>query len=797
MRKKIPYHVKWLVGILIFLALLWFGIYLIPVPPEAYPNSENLRTIRIEDRNGGLLREVASDPRGYGNWVPLAKISPHLINATLCQEDRRFYRHPGVDFISVGRAAFQNLKAGRIISGASTITMQVARHVYHIGSRSVPGKLYEMLCALRLERKFTKEQILELYLNRVSYGNMCLGAETASELYFNTACSSLSLAQAAFLATLPRAPSIMDPYRNPGRAEAGAKSLLSDMERLGYEDKGSVRIALDEKIKVVPPEANFRAPHFCDFILDYLKENKITGVSRLRTTLSLPLQKESEALLEDQLLQVKDKGVTNSAVLVMDNATGEILAMVGSADYFSKERDGQVNACLSLRQPGSAMKPFTYALALESGYTPADLLPDIPLPGTGDRQGYSPKNYDETYHGPVRFREALACSFNVASVNLLDTLGTQRLLALLQKAGFSHLERSASFYGLGLTLGSGEVTLLELVRAYSAFSRGGELIPERFILAAYDAGGKKLSLSSTGKNTTLFSSETAYTITDILGDHQARAPAFGQWCVLNLPFPCAAKTGTSKAFRDNWTVGYTTEYTVGVWAGNFDGKEMKRVSGITGAGPLFADVMLYLHKNSLPPDFPVPAGIGRVPVCPDSGCIPGRHCNNYIMEIFPKGREKNETCSVHRAVMIDSLTGMPAAADTPPYRVREKIYRVFDPMYDEWMSKNGEKPPPAAYAVVRPGLAAVNKPEICSPSDGSIFVRDPVLRKEYQSIPLSAVVPRSSRGLTWFINGKKVSQEGDRSPRWALKLGRHTFRAEVTLPGKGKVKSSPVEVTVL
>ncbi|MCD6310764.1 MAG: penicillin-binding protein 1C, partial [Candidatus Eremiobacteraeota bacterium] len=497
------------------------------------------------------------------------------------------------------------------------------------------------------------------------------------------------------------------------------------------------------------------------------------------------------------LVQVKDKGVTNGSAIVFDNHTGEILAMVGSADYFSRVRHGQVNGCLSLRQPGSTMKPFTYALALESGYTAADIIPDIPLPGDESYQGYSPLNYDKTYHGPVRLREALACSYNVAAVNLVKKIGIRRLLNWLRNAGFSHLDKSASFYGPGLTLGAGEVTLLELARAYSIFARGGEWIPEKFIISACDTNGDEIELPEMPGAKNLLDPETAYIITDILGDQQARAPAFGQWCVLNFPFPCAAKTGTSKAFRDNWTVGYTTDYTVAVWVGNFDGKEMKRVSGITGAGPLFREIMLALHKNAPPRDFPKPDGLVTIPVCPDSGEIPGKYCRNYIMEIFTTKNMPGKTCSVHRAIAIDSMTGQPPTPDTPAERLAEKVYRVFPPIYDEWMSKNGEEILSAKFKKTNHKTLQPGKPEICRPSHGSIYVRDPILRKEFQTIVLSAISPGRPEHLAWYVDGKLYSQENKDVVRWQLRPGRHVFEAEVSFPTGDKVRSSPVEILVL
>jgi len=330
----------------------------------------------------------------------------------------------------------------------------------------------------------------------------------------------------------------------------------------------------------------------------------------------------------------------------MDNKSGEILCLVGSANFFDSYHSGQVSAVTSLRQPGSALKPFTYALALEQGMTSATLILDTEIRIQGKEVDYVPRNYDGKFHGPTRLREALACSYNVSAIRVLENIGVESLLHRLKKLGFETLDKGADYYGLGLTLGGGEVTLLELARAYGALARSGVLKKERVFLEAKDIQGRTKSFPK-GSSRRVFSPEVSYIITNILQDRDARIPAFGEGSCLSLPFPCAVKTGTSANFRDNWAIGYTPHHTVGVWVGNFDGRPMQSVSGVSGAGPLFRDIILLLERREKRRnfDFTIPTGLMEVYVCPQSGMLVGSFCPGKIKEIFIKGTEPKDVCN--------------------------------------------------------------------------------------------------------------------------------------------------------
>ena len=626
------------------LVLLGMSLY-IPFSREAL-QPVSVVSLRILDRNGNLLREVLSDEEGRGRWVPLEEISNHVILATLAAEDSRFYKHPGVDIRAILRAIIQNLRARKAISGGSTLTQQVVKNIYHF-PRNWFWKMVEIWYALRLEISLSKDEIMAQYLNRIPYGNQTFGINAASSLYFDKPPSHLSLAEAAFLAGFPRGPSLYNPYHHEFRAKKRQREVLRRMLTKGMITQEEYRRALKEPLNLVAPEISFRAPHFCDLVLSRISPEERQNISSIRTTLDFELQKDVEVLVKNYVQSLQKWDVTNAAVLIMDNERGEILSLVGSTNFFDPYRSGQVDGAISLRQPGSALKPFTYALALEQGMTPATLILDTEIRIRSNGADYVPRNYDGRYHGPVRLREALACSYNVSAVKVLETIGVQSLLHRLKKLGFESLDKGADYYGLGLTLGGGEVTLLELTRAYSTLARSGVFKQEKIFLEIDDIEGRVKSCPDS-PSVRVFSPQVSYLITHILVDRDARIPAFGAGSCLSLPFPCAVKTGTSGNFRDNWALGYTPHHTVGVWVGNFDGRPMRNVSGISGAGPLFRDIMLLLEKRGKRGnfDFAAPEGLMEVYVCPQSGMSVGSFCPGKIKEIFINGTEPKEVCSL-------------------------------------------------------------------------------------------------------------------------------------------------------
>jgi penicillin-binding protein 1C len=752
---------KILIWAFVGLLVVFIGSIFIPFPKRLLEPAPVI-SLQILDRKGRLLREVLSDEEGRSRWVTLNDVSPNLIKATLAIEDFRFYRHPGIDLLSIGRALLQNIRHRRVVSGGSTITQQVIRNIFH-HPRTLPYKILEAWYALRLEQTLTKDEILTQYLNRIPYGNQTFGIEAASHLYFNKPSSHLSVGESAFLAGLPKAPSLYNPYRYLGRAKRRQSEVLRQMYRKGLITHHEYRVALTQPLNLTPKEIAFAAPHFCDWILKKYTSKERRSLSTIRTTLDLEIQQEVEKILATHIKRLSKKGVSNGAVIVMENKSGDILAMVGSADYFSSRYDGQVNGALALRQPGSTLKPFTYGLALERGFTPASIIPDIPTHIGKSGEDFRPQNYDKRFHGPVRLRVALASSYNVPAVRVLKEIGVESLLRTLKEIGFENLKEDADYYGLGLTLGSGDVTLLELTKAYR--------------------------LLATGR---IFQRETTYLLTHILSDEDARMPAFGRNSPLNLPFPCAVKTGTSKDFRDNWTVGFTPRYTVGVWVGNFDGSPMRSVSGITGAAPVFHDVMVYLERGKTPLSFKIPNNLKRHYICPSSGKRPGPYCPTKMNEFFIEGTEPKEICSFHRILKIDKRSGMLAQKGTPLEFIEERVFEVLPPLYQSWAAREGLLMfhPPSS----RPKKSS-SKITITFPGDGDVFKIDPLLRKEYQALRLEAVVPEGVSEITWLINGKPIARvHHPFIAWWPLEPGRHRIEA---ISKDACLLSTPVEICVL
>jgi penicillin-binding protein 1C len=466
-----------------------------------------------------------------------------------------------------------------------------------------------------------------------------------------------------------------------------------------------------------------------------------------------------ETLLKNHLNSLRKKGITNGAALIMDNATGEILGLVGSKDFFDDVHDGQVNGALSLRQPGSTLKPFTYALALEKKITAATILEDIDMQFTTPEGSFRPQNYDLRYHGPIRMRTALACSYNIPAVSILQTIGPELLYQRLKVLQFESLKKSPDFYGVGLTLGNGEVTLLELCRAYSALARGGLFLKEKSILKCLGSENILLLSQENPQPDQVFSPQVAFIITHILADKDARIPSFGYNSPLNLPFAAAAKTGTSKDFRDNWTVGYTPEYTVAIWVGNFNAEPMHNVSGITGCGPLFRDIMFFLAKGKNKIEFEEPPGLIRKTICALSGQLPKDSCPGKIEEIFIPGTEPQNFCTLDHQ--------------------KESTFDSRIASFDKKVEKEAI--------------------EITSPQDGDIFKMDPILHKEFQTIQFKTRINtrKSVQRVEWWVNSQKLNTSTyPYSLSWNLKPGLYIIKVQASLKDN-KLESRPVKIIVL
>lgn len=752
--------------------------------PEGDLRKESVHSLRVVDRNGIVLREFLNDSEGRGQWTPIGAISPFLLEATIAVEDRRFRMHPGIDPPAIVRAAWQNMRSGRLRSGASTITQQVIRNLYH-HPRTLAFKLLEAWYALRLENMLSKDDILEQYVNRVPYGNNLIGAESASRHYFGKPAKDLSLAEAAFLAGLPNAPSSLNPYTNLDAALERQRRILRVMASQGRVTDAVLERALTQPLALIPPEVNFRAPHVAEMAQRAAQD--FPSASVIQTTIDHGLQETIQWLVRGHLKELRQKNVGNASVIVVDNATMEIRALIGSANYFDARIDGQVNGALARRQPGSALKPFLYALALEGPFTAADMIPDIPTSIPDEGGDYIPENYDRHYHGPVRLRQALACSYNVPAVRVLRVVGREHFLQRLRAAGLTSLDRPSSYYGYGLTLGNGEVTLLELTQAYAALANGGMLRPARLLGEITMIDGSSLRLPEADPRRVV-PERVAWLISDILRDPEARRPAFGH--SFRFPFDCAVKTGTTKDYRDNLTLGYTTRYTVGVWVGNFDGAPMQGVSGVTGAGQIFEDVMMALHTMydpRTPSPFSAPSGVVRRAVCSLSGSIPNEHCRSVLQESFLPDHLPADTCTIHRLFRFTDAQGGTAFA----------VFDVLPDEYREWaVDRRLPAPPPDAVPVARDPAFPRSVPlALLAPQNGQMFKVDPVLRREYQAIRVLAHVPEAVDGIVVRVDDAETLPYTTEGTWWPLRKGTHRFVLEGRRDG-ARLMSEPVTITV-
>jgi penicillin-binding protein 1C len=743
-------------------AALALWIRLGPIDPALLDLSEATSTV-VVDRRGEPLYESLSGDGTRSVHLDAGNLPPILVAATLAAEDRRFWSHPGVDPMSIARALRQNLAEGQVVEGGSTITQQVAKLLINRcspkRSRGVREKVREAVLALRLEHRFDKRQILALYLNLAAYGNQVVGAGTASRTYFGSDPFLLTPAQAAFLAGLPQRPSGYNPFRNRESAMARQRTVLRRMHRSGSLTPAQFEQAREERLRFTKPSSPFLAPHFVEMVLAAAGSAR---PAKIVTTLDSALQRDVAGIIHSHRAALERHGAANVAVVVLDNARGEWLAWEGSGNYADAEHGGAINGTVSPRQPGSALKPFTYALAFESGFTPSSVLADIPSHFPTAEQGvlYSPRNYDGRYRGPLLARKALAGSENVPAVALASELGVPTLMRFLDRAGFSTFDRNPSYYGLGLTLGNAEVRLDELVAAYSSFARGGDwLQPTWTPSIGHDRRGRR----------TLVSVRTAYWITDILSDDDAREYIFGRGGSLEFPFAVAVKTGTSQAYHDNWTVGYTRDVTVGVWVGNFDRQPLKSSTGVTGAAPIFHAVMLAAtaRRHGAGGGFdrsaiiPQPEGLTERDVCALSGMPATAWCPSRQRERLPATDEP--PCSWHHAT-------------------DEGLLVVWPPKYRQWARENGLLAEPRA-AVVPVSLhtakgGAPRQPlEIANPPSGATYFIDPTLRREFQSLSLRAVALQAGP-IEWQVNGRAIgSASSESSLAWSLVPGTHRITA--------------------
>ncbi|WP_437684627.1 penicillin-binding protein 1C [Sorangium sp. So ce176] len=791
---------------------------LTPLPPELRAAEDRAVSTVLLDRHGTVLRELRAGDGARARWLPLAEAGDRIQRALLAAEDRRFARHPGVDPIAIARAIGQLAAERRVVSGASTITQQLARALVP-RPRTARGKLGEMALALRIEASLSKREILEQYLNRVAFGPGLRGVEAASRFYFDKPTADLSLAEAAALASMPRGPALYDPRRGTGPLERRRNRVLDRMLAAGLAGEAEVARARAEPIALAPKGSGLGAPHLVRAVLggalgDGAVAAPLRGrASEITLTIDRGLQREIEVLAQQTVRGLSDRDVGAAAVVVLENATGEILAYVGSHDIDDVAGLGHNDGVLALRQPGSALKPFVYELAMEQlGFTAATVLPDVELSFPTADGSYVPRNYDGRFHGPVRLRDALASSYNVPAVWTAAALGPDRVLARLRELGLGSLDGEPSRYGVAIALGDGEVRLLDLANAYATLARGGIYMPVRAVRAVTNApravsdeppAPAPPSSAPPERGARVLDAARARVITDILADDKARLASFGEGSALDLPFPVAAKTGTSKGFRDNLAVGFTPDVTVAVWVGNFDGSPMGGVSGITGAGPLFRDAMLAAARVRPPRPFdaPDPDLLAEVEVCSLSGMTPTAACPHSRRELLPRGDAAAlSPCDMHEIVRVDRRNGLRAGA-CPDAAVEERVFERHDAELTAWARAAGrpiapdEASPLCGALPGRDGAAQAQvgaRVRVAYPPDGARFVLDPSVNS-LQAIRLRADVPAGVRRARFVLDGRPIEVGPPFALDWPLVAGAHRLRVEADGASAGEEIAFSVE----
>ena len=780
---RVAYPAAWLLGGLVVLAWLWLFFWACLDAPA--PSTVLL------DRHSEFLGEISgsevggSDRTGQGYW-PLPQFPRRVVAATLAAEDRRFWSHAGVDPLAVGRALWQNLQHGARVSGASTLAMQVAR-LQNPGPRSYPRKAIEALTALALTARYGREAVLAHYLRIAPYGNQVHGIAAAARRYFAKPVEDLSWAEVALLVAIPQAPSRMNPLHAEGRRQAIHRGewILARLREEGWLSQAEHELAMAQ-LRTIQPLPRTRRPPAVMHALLTLKEQLARDPAAGRvvmTTLDVKLQREVTRLARETVREWEGKGAANAAVMVIDLAGREVLASVGSIDYFDARRAGAIDYTRVSRSPGSTLKPFIYALALERGaITPATVLDDLPSAGAGIQ------NADGRFLGPLLPRVALANSRNVPAVDLLQHVGLGTSYAFLQELGLHRGISPPHRYGLSLAVGGLPVSLERLAGAYTALARDGRL-----------GGLVWYRGEPTAPERQVLSEDTARRIALMLSDPQARLPTFPRMGSLEYPFPVAVKTGTSSFWHDAWALAWSRRYLVVAWLGRPDGRAMEGLSGYASAG-LAQKVLRRLHPRETEGleevGFPLPRGSHPVRLCALTGKLATPACDHVVIEHFAPGTEPVEPCRAHQMLAVDGRNGLLASAGTPAAYVQVRRFVDLAPRYAEWQAAHGLLPPPTLVSTLdensgargrmpqasrlRPVAAKTARVRITAPRPGLKIIRDPESPPSAGSLTLSAAVDPAVDQVIWYVDGKPFRvADWPYTVRWPIEAGVHTIQARL------------------
>ncbi|BDS05566.1 hypothetical protein NT6N_06060 [Oceaniferula spumae] len=695
--------------------------------PFAFPVPDSIASgprssLVLLDRYGEPLDHWVRKDYYRHRTTSLDDLPDDLVKATLAAEDKRFYQHGGVDVRATARALRDSWESKRFVSGASTVTQQTVKLSSQKASRTLPTKLRECLTARHVEMIYDKDHILTAYFNHLDYGNRSQGPLQAARHYFGKPLSQLSLAECALLAGLPQAPSRLNPRRNPEAAIKRRNWILDRMSIVYQIPPERIEVAKAEPLKLNQGRYETTAPHLAQLMQRSRQAARSPDETQeIRTSISATLQRDVTAIIQEQIKHLRDKHIQHAAVVVIDNASGEVLVHVGSA-FYAQQNGGQIDAARTPRSPGSALKPFTYLLAFENGgMTPATIIEDIPTRYSDTRGEKHFVNYNRHHQGPVTIHHALANSLNVPAVRTLNAVGgADSLKSLLEKLGISTLDQDPVYYGLGLTLGSGEVTLLELTNAYASLARMGIYKPVSY-LAGTDEKPQHVA-----------SYQSCWMLAQTMTDNSARSAAFGPNSPLRFPFPCAVKTGTSTDFRDNWCLGFTKDFTVGVWAGNLDNSPMRGISGVSGAGPIFHETMMRLHRDHRPKWFARPTDMTKCMVHIHTGKRMTQQTGDTITLDLPNDR-------------------LPLASQRQDFDIRGRT--LLDIRYADWMTEEGDK---NSFAISEQNTQMVINREplrILSPSREARYLLDPDLPGNGRFLKLATDFPGA---VSWTCPTLKI-----------------------------------------
>jgi penicillin-binding protein 1C len=811
--------------ILLFLALVFIaggaGVYawlLADLPSiDTLQAGMALPSTRIYDRNGRLIYEILPPEGGRNVAISLDSIPQHCINAVIATEDANFYSHPGVDVAGVTRALWINIRGGEVLAGGSTITQQLARTLLldpqQRAERSLRRKLRESILAIQLQNAYSKDEVLTMYLNQVYFGNLAYGIEGAARAYFGKSASELSLAECSMLAGVIQNPAANDPLAYLDLAKERQEVVLRLMVQNKYIDQTAADLAKRDELQFAATRFPIEAPHFVMAVWKQLErdypEQLYNGGLEVTTTVDLSWQRIAQEIVQNQLDFINNPpdasrpsaNANNAALVAMDPFTGQVLTMLGSPDYFDESIDGAVNAALALRQPGSALKPFTYAAAMnpnhEEPWTAATMMLDVETPFiTRKLESYTPANFGQVEHGPVLVREALASSYNIPAVIALESVGIQPMIDLVTDAGLTTLANNTNI-DLAITLGGGEVRLLDMAQTYSIFPNGGYRVEPTFILKVADHDGNALyEWQPSALDRRVLDERVAYIITDILSDPEARIPSFGTNSALDIARPAAAKTGTTTDYRDNWVLGYTPNLVVGVWVGNADNTPMVGVTGITGAGPMWNMFLRRVLIGQPELEFQQPEGLLEHEICALSGKLPTPACQLTRSEIFIDGTVPAEADDFYQTFTIDRETGLLADDSTPMERRVDQVFVVLPQEARDWAIRNNLRQPPLG-AVVQVTDDESNL-RLLEPDPYTIFQVSPVLPEDTQRLRLTVGAPPGTREVTYVMNGETLGTVAEEpwALWWTLQPGDYELVASAVLNDGTRQQTDPLPFRV-